>query len=104
MMNPVNYIEMLKLNMEASIVLTDSGGLQEECCVLGIPFLTIRSNTERPITLLENGGTGFLVGNDINCIREGFEKLVTLVFKTCRPEKWDGHSAERCIATILNYK
>ena len=104
MLNPDNYIEMLKLNMGASIVLTDSGGLQEECCVLGVPFLTLRWNTERPITLIENGGTGLLVGNDIDKIKEGFIKLLKSDKKPSVPDKWDGKTSERCVEAILNYK
>ena len=95
---------MLKLNIEAKIVLTDSGGLQEECCLLGIPFLTLRWNTERPITLIENGGTGILVGNDIDKIKEGFFKLLKSDNKPSVPDKWDGKTSERCVEAILNYK
>ena len=104
MMEPIDYLEMLGLNIDAAIVLTDSGGLQEECCVLGTPFLTLRWNTERPITLLENGGTGLLVGNDIYRIKDGFEKLIKLDYKPSIPEKWDGKTAERCVEAILNYE
>ena len=56
---------MLRLNMGARIVFTDSGGLQEECCVLGTPCLTLRWNTERPVTLREHGGVSVLVGNNL---------------------------------------
>jgi UDP-N-acetylglucosamine 2-epimerase (non-hydrolysing) len=65
LLHPIGYLEMLKLNMQAKLMLTDSGGLQEECCVLGTPFLTLRSNTERPVTLLQHGGAGYLFGNKI---------------------------------------
>jgi len=58
LLNPIGYLEMLNLNMKSSLMITDSGGLQEECCVLGTPFLALRWNTERPITLVDNGGTG----------------------------------------------
>ena len=61
LLNPLGYHEMLKLNMEAKIMLTDSGGLQEECTVLGTPCLTLRWNTERPITLRKNGGASVLM-------------------------------------------
>ena len=62
-LNPLSYHEMLKLNLESSIMFTDSGGLQEECTILGTPCLTLRYNTERPITLCENGGASILTGN-----------------------------------------
>ena len=75
MLHPLGYHEMLKLNMDAKIMFTDSGGLQEECCILGIPFLTLRWNTERPITLLENGGVSILVGNNIKSIENAFNKI-----------------------------
>ncbi len=58
--------------MLARIMLTDSGGLQEECTVLGTPCLTMRWNTERPITLREHGGASVLVGNNVARIREEF--------------------------------
>ena len=67
---PLGYRDMLRLNMGARIMLTDSGGLQEECCVLGTPCLTLRWNTERPVTLRENGGVSVLVGNNIERIRK----------------------------------
>ena len=70
LLEPLGYLEMLKLNMHARIILTDSGGLQEECTILGTPCLTLRWNTERPITLQEHGGASVLVGNNIKIIRE----------------------------------
>ena len=67
---------MLKLNMDAQIMLTDSGGLQEECIVLGTPCLTLRWNTERPITLCKHGGVSVLVGNNIEIISKEYRSLI----------------------------
>jgi UDP-N-acetylglucosamine 2-epimerase (non-hydrolysing) len=92
---PIGYLEMLRLNMGARLMLTDSGGLQEECCVLGTPCLTLRWNTERPVTLAERGGTCFLVGNDPVRIREAYRKARELPRRPHRPNLWDGHAAER---------
>lgn len=104
LLHPIGYLEMLKLNMMAKLMLTDSGGLQEECCVLGTPFLTLRWNTERPVTLLQHGGAGYLVGNNIENINRDFEKILIETRTPKRPELWDGHAAERCLESILNYK
>jgi UDP-N-acetylglucosamine 2-epimerase (non-hydrolysing) len=100
---PLGYHEMLKLNMQAKIMLTDSGGLQEECTVLGTPCLTLRWNTERPITLREHGGASVLVGNNISKISEEYYKTVNLNRTPDRPELWDGNTAERCLNAIINY-
>ncbi len=104
LLHPINYHEMLNLNMTANMMLTDSGGLQEECCVLGTPCLTLRWNTERPITLREHGGASVLVGNSAERIHEEYKNLKTIKRKPQRPELWDGHAAERCLQAILNYK
>ena len=92
---------MLRLNMGVKIILTDSGGLQEECCVLGTPCLTLRWNIERPITLREHGGASVLVGNNIERIRKEYYKTLTLERSPERPELWDGKTAERCLEEIL---
>ena len=97
---PLGYHEMLRLTMGAKVMLTDSGGLQEECCVLGTPCLTLRRNTERPVTLREQGGTGVLVGNDLGEIRREFRLAAALPRKACRPPLWDGHAAERIVACL----
>lgn len=102
-LHPVGYHEMLRLNMQAAIMLTDSGGLQEECCVLGTPCLTLRWNTERPVTLKEYGGASVLVGNNINRIREEYSKAITAGRVPQRPELWDGRTAMRCVEAIMNY-
>ena len=101
LLNPLGYHEMLKLNMKAKIMLTDSGGLQEECTVLGTPCLTLRWNTERPITLRKNGGASVLVGNNITRIREEYKNTLELNRTPDRPKLWDGKTAERVLEAIL---
>lgn len=103
LLNPIGYHEMLRLNMLAQIMLTDSGGLQEECCVLGTPCLTLRWNTERPITLREFGGASILVGNNIERLKHEFYETLLQSRKPMRPELWDGQTATRCLDAILNY-
>jgi UDP-N-acetylglucosamine 2-epimerase (non-hydrolysing) len=97
MMHPLGYLDMLRLNMNARIMLTDSGGLQEECCILGTPCLTLRRKTERPVTLREHGGASVLVGNDVQRIRTEFHSTLAGTVTSCRPELWDGHTAERIV-------
>lgn len=103
LLKPIDYHEMLRLNMDATIMLTDSGGLQEECCVLGTPCLTLRWNTERPVTLIDNGGSAILVGNDVVLIKKGFNEMLTMARNPSKPEFWDGHTAERCLKAILDH-
>lgn len=104
LLNPLGYHEMLRLNMGAKIMLTDSGGLQEECCVLGTPCLTLRWNTERPVTLREHGGASVLVGNSIDIIRRAYQETFSCCRIPVRPELWDGHTAERIIHEILRFE
>jgi UDP-N-acetylglucosamine 2-epimerase (non-hydrolysing) len=83
------------------MVLTDSGGIQEETTVLGIPCLTMRPNTERPITC--EIGTNVLVGTDPQrIVREAHSVLSGGARFGAVPEKWDGHAAERIVETLLN--
>ena len=103
LLEPVGYHEMLRLNMGARIMLTDSGGLQEECYVLGTPCLTLRWNTERPVTLREHGGASVLVGNNVDRIRNEYRDTLLLARKPTRPELWDGKTAMRCVKAIVNY-
>lgn len=103
LLEPLSYLEMLKLNMEACILLTDSGGLQEECTVLGTPCLTLRWNTERPVTLREHGGASVLVGNNIERIRNEYRNALLRPKTPVCPELWDGHAAERCLRAIIEY-
>ena len=103
LLHPIGYHDMLRLNMSAKIMLTDSGGLQEECTVLGTPCLTLRWNTERPVTLREHGGASVLVGNNSKRIREEFHHTMKLDRKPLRPELWDGKTAGRCLEAILRF-
>lgn len=103
LLGPLGYHEMLKLNMNARIMLTDSGGLQEECTFLGIPCLTLRRNTERPIMLRSGGGACTLVGNDINQIRIRYFEILKNQIKPVVPKLWDGKTADRCIEAIISH-
>jgi len=104
LVKPLGYHAMLRLNMGARLFMTDSGGLQEECCVLGTPCLTMRWNTERPITLMENGGASILVGNAVDKIREAYKSQIDAERRPMRPELWDGHTAERIAEEIVFQK
>lgn len=96
---PQGYLEMLGLMRSARLVVTDSGGLQEETTALGVPCLTVRENTERPITIHE--GTNTLVGTDAGAIMAAFHEVQTNGGKGGRiPELWDGRAGER-IAAVL---
>ncbi len=92
LLQPLGYHDLLRLNMHARVVLTDSGGLKEECTVLGTPCLTLRWNTERPITLKEkeHGAASVLVGNNIECIRFEYKKTMRFKRNPVKPELWDG--------------
>jgi UDP-N-acetylglucosamine 2-epimerase (non-hydrolysing) len=96
---PLGYLEFLRLNRSAKLVLTDSGGLQEETTCLGVPCLTLRENTERPVTV--EVGTNVLTGPDPSAILKAFGKIMKGSFKRGRvPALWDGRAADR-IADIL---
>jgi UDP-N-acetylglucosamine 2-epimerase (non-hydrolysing) len=97
---PLGYLEFLHLNMNARLVLTDSGGLQEETTVLGVPCITMRPNTERPITC--EVGSNIMVGNDKARILEEARKILSGEIPQGRsPEKWDGHAAERIVEVLV---
>ena len=97
--DPVGYIDSLSLQYSAKFVLTDSGGMQEETTVLGIPCLTIRANTERPVTVTK--GTNIMVGSDPQKIISESVKLIKGVAKKGSiPEKWDGKSARKIVDII----
>lgn len=104
LLEPLGYHDMLRLNMGARLMLTDSGGLQEECTVLGTTCLTLRRNTERPVTLKEHGGASVLVGNHIERIKSEYQIALAQERKPERPPLWDGKTAERCLEAILSYE
>lgn len=102
MLPPQGYLEMVGLMQGATLVLTDSGGLQEETTALGVPCLTMRENTERPITVDE--GTNTMVGADVQAIRAGVAAILAGQGKHGRvPEMWDGRAAERIAADLYRW-
>lgn len=99
LVGPRAYMEFLNLWKDAAVVLTDSGGLQEETTALGVPCITIRENTERPVTVDE--GTNVLVGTDPVRIVSEVRKVLTGEGKQGRrPELWDGHAADRIVQLL----
>lgn len=99
LLGPQAYMSFLHLWKDAAFVLTDSGGLQEETTVLGVPCVTMRDNTERPITVDE--GTNVLAGTDpANVIRASLDAIEGRGKRGRRPALWDGRSAERIVALL----
>ena len=99
LLHPMPYVSFLKLWKDSALVLTDSGGLQEETTVLGVPCFTIRENTERPITIEE--GTNILVGTRKEGILSAYEEFRKNGGKKGRvPELWDGNAAERIVEIL----
>jgi len=95
MCEPLGYLEFLGLMSQARLVLTDSGGIQEETTVLGVPCVTLRDNTERPVTLLE--GTNHLAGTAPDGIRRSIREALGAKAEPRCPELWDGRAAERIV-------
>jgi UDP-N-acetylglucosamine 2-epimerase (non-hydrolysing) len=99
---PLAYLEILGLMSHARLVLTDSGGMQEETTALGVPCLTLRPNTERPITVQE--GTNRVVGSDPEKILYGVVEVLENRGKVGRvPELWDGKAAMRIKSIIVKW-
>jgi UDP-N-acetylglucosamine 2-epimerase (non-hydrolysing) len=99
---PLGYLEFLGLSSQARIIITDSGGLQEESTVLGIPCLTLRENTERPITVTE--GTSTLVGKDTLLLQRLALDVMEGRYKKGRvPELWDGKAGERIAHELISF-
>lgn len=99
---PLGYLEFLNLMSQAKLVLTDSGGIQEETTVLNIPCITLRDTTERPITITE--GTNVLVHDDPDRIVEEISKVISGNTKASScPSIWDGHTAERIVEILATH-
>lgn len=99
---PLGYIEMIGLMKDARLAITDSGGVQEETTALGVPCLTVRDNTERPVTVAE--GTNTLVGSSPNTLRDAAFSALSNPGKRGRiPDLWDGQSAERVTDHVIAY-
>jgi len=96
---PVGYLDAIALQASARLVLTDSGGLQEETTVLGVPCLTLRTTTERPVTIDE--GTNALVGVDPAAIDAAVRRVLTSPPPARRPALWDGRAAGRIVDALL---
>lgn len=98
---PLGYLDFLKLTSNSKFILTDSGGIQEESTVLRIPCLTLRENTERPVT--SETGTNTICGLDEEKILSNVRKIESGKYKKGKiPEKWDGKSAERIVKVITS--
>jgi UDP-N-acetylglucosamine 2-epimerase (non-hydrolysing) len=99
LLSPVGYLDFMQLTKKCKFVMTDSGGIQEETTFLGIPCITLRENTERPITV--EIGTNEIVGTDTQKIINLSEKLFSGNWKEGKiPELWDGHAAERIVDVL----
>lgn len=101
MTGPLGYLDFLALMEASAVVLTDSGGIQEETTALGIPCLTLRNNTERPITISQ--GTNVLAGNSTGSILRAWRDQQDRPKQGSIPELWDGCAAERCCDAIATF-
>ncbi len=96
---PLAYLDFLKLEMKARFIMTDSGGIQEEATILGVPCLTLRETTERPVTVTQ--GTNVVVGNDgNNIVKEALKILESKRKRGKHPQFWDGRAAERIVEIL----
>lgn len=100
LLDPLGYLDFLNLINHATLILTDSGGIQEETTYLGIPCVTLRENTERPVTIEE--GTNYLIGTSADKIRETVDLILQgKGKKNTIPAKWDGRAGERIIRILV---
>jgi UDP-N-acetylglucosamine 2-epimerase (non-hydrolysing) len=100
--DPLGYLDFMALQRNAAAVITDSGGIQEETTYLGVPCLTLRENTERPVTV--QIGTNVLIGRDMGLLRAATERALRNGVRPGRPPHlWDGHAGERIAAVLASY-
>jgi UDP-N-acetylglucosamine 2-epimerase (non-hydrolysing) len=99
-LEPLGYLDFIALEESATVVVTDSGGVQEETTFLGVPCLTMRTNTERPVTVTM--GTNVLIGDDLDLLRVRMAEAVQVTDRRRSvPPLWDGHAAERIADELL---
>jgi UDP-N-acetylglucosamine 2-epimerase (non-hydrolysing) len=98
LLDPLGYLDFLALEAQSAVVLTDSGGIQEETTVLGIPCLTLRKNTERPVTI--DSGTNRLAGTSRDSILKAWRESVSNPKVGCTPPLWDGSAGARARAVL----
>jgi UDP-N-acetylglucosamine 2-epimerase (non-hydrolysing) len=101
LLDPLGYLEFVGLVAQARVVLTDSGGIQEETTVLGVPCLTLRTTTERPVTV--DQGTNLLVGIEPDAIVRGWLKVKSSASTPRVPQLWDGQAARRIVEILLQH-
>jgi len=100
LIEPLGYLDFLKLTSDAKLVLTDSGGVQEETTILNVPCITLRENTERPVTMTQ--GTNVLVGSNTQKILAAVNNVLTKPKPAPRqPDQWDGRAAERIVQILV---
>jgi UDP-N-acetylglucosamine 2-epimerase (non-hydrolysing) len=101
--DPLGYLDFIAVQKHATLVVTDSGGIQEETTFLGVPCLTVRSNTERPITV--SMGTNTIVGTDLTCMVKEAGRICDGLGKTGRvPPLWDGRAGERIADIVVHLR
>jgi UDP-N-acetylglucosamine 2-epimerase (non-hydrolysing) len=100
LIDPLGYLDFLCLMKNARLVLTDSGGIQEETTCLGVPCITLRENTERPVTVKH--GTNMIAGTSASGIRKAVSRQISRKARMRAPEKWDGKTAERIVGILVN--
>jgi len=97
--DPLGYLDFLCLMKHATLVVTDSGGIQEETTILGTPCVTVRENTERPVTV--ESGTNTIAGTKTDTIKDAIRRQIGTERKDCVPKNWDGKAAARIIDILI---
>lgn len=99
LIDPLGYLDFLCLMKHARLVITDSGGIQEETTCLGVPCVTVRENTERPVTVEK--GTNIIAGTEKEKVRRAIHEQMTRKYETTPPENWDGQAAKRIVEILV---